>query len=176
MRERSGRLDESLEIIERLWRDEAVTFRGRHYRIDDARFRPRPVQRPRIPIIVAGHWPHQRPIRRAAQWDGYAPLVRLKGGKVRYLTAEEIGAALVAIARLRGSLVGFDVFVGGSVVVEDSATDEIRAAARAGATWWLGLIDAERALASTPDALLRLVGDSTGRAVRPDRGLPGDIV
>ena len=165
MRERSGRLDEGLEILERLWLGEALTFRGRYFQIEDARFRPRPVQRPRIPVVVAGHWPHEGPIRRAARWDGFAPLVRVEGGNVRYLTAEEIRAALAAVARIRGSVLGFEMYAGGSLVAAGSTTDQIRAAAEAGATWWLGLIEMERALTSTPEALLGLVGDSAGRPI-----------
>src|SRR5947207_518594 len=38
-----------------------------------AQFLPRPVQRPRIPIWVAGRWPARRPFRRAARWDGVFP-------------------------------------------------------------------------------------------------------
>ena len=163
MRQRSGRLDEGLEILERLWQGEAVTFRGRHFRIEDARFRPRPVQRPRIPVVVAGHWPHDGPIRRAAQWDGYAPLVRLDDGSVRYLEPDEIRAALAAVSRIRGSVEGFEMFAGGSLTANGSALDEIGAATRAGATWWLGLIETERALLSTRDELLRFVADANDR-------------
>ncbi len=37
-------------------------------------FLPTPVQIPRIPIWVGGFWPHKRPFRRAACWDGAFPL------------------------------------------------------------------------------------------------------
>ena len=36
--------------------------------------RPLPVQRPRIPIWVAGRAPHTRPLARAKRWDGYVPI------------------------------------------------------------------------------------------------------
>jgi alkanesulfonate monooxygenase SsuD/methylene tetrahydromethanopterin reductase-like flavin-dependent oxidoreductase (luciferase family) len=33
-------------------------------------FEPAPVQRPRIPVWVAGQWPNRRPVRRALRFDG----------------------------------------------------------------------------------------------------------
>jgi hypothetical protein len=40
----------------------------------EASVRPLPVQRPRIPIWVAGRAPHTRPLARAKRWDGYVPI------------------------------------------------------------------------------------------------------
>jgi alkanesulfonate monooxygenase SsuD/methylene tetrahydromethanopterin reductase-like flavin-dependent oxidoreductase (luciferase family) len=34
------------------------------------KFEPVPVQRPRIPVWVAGQWPNRRPVRRALRFDG----------------------------------------------------------------------------------------------------------
>jgi alkanesulfonate monooxygenase SsuD/methylene tetrahydromethanopterin reductase-like flavin-dependent oxidoreductase (luciferase family) len=52
MKERVSRLAEGIEIIRRLWTEDHVTHRGRHWQLDDVTIRPRPVQRPRPPIIV----------------------------------------------------------------------------------------------------------------------------
>ena len=38
--------------------------------------RPLPVQRPRVPIWVAGVAPNRRPLQRARRWDGYVPIGR----------------------------------------------------------------------------------------------------
>jgi F420-dependent oxidoreductase-like protein len=45
---------EQLEIVHRLWTEERVDFRGRHYVLEDAPALPKPVQRPRPPILVGG--------------------------------------------------------------------------------------------------------------------------
>jgi len=45
---------EQLEIVHRLWTEERVDFRGRHYTLEDAPAQPRPVQRPRPPLVVGG--------------------------------------------------------------------------------------------------------------------------
>lgn len=46
-------LEEQLAIVTGLWAEpDGWSFAGRHYRVDGARFAPRPVQRPRPPVIV----------------------------------------------------------------------------------------------------------------------------
>ena len=54
MRVRLEMLAEQIEIVHRLWTEERVDFRGRHYTLEDAPGRPRPVQQPRLPMIVGG--------------------------------------------------------------------------------------------------------------------------
>lgn len=52
---RLKRLGETLEIVKRLWGDEdMVSYEGKHFRLVDAVCRPRPLQRPRIPIWIGG--------------------------------------------------------------------------------------------------------------------------
>jgi F420-dependent oxidoreductase-like protein len=53
-RTRVEMLAEQLEIVHRLWTEERVDFRGRHYTLEDAPRQPRPVQRPRPPLLVGG--------------------------------------------------------------------------------------------------------------------------
>src|SRR5262245_20387477 len=55
MVERAARLTEALELIERLWREERVTFRGRHFVVEDAALTLKPVQRPRPPIWMGAN-------------------------------------------------------------------------------------------------------------------------
>ncbi len=45
---------EQLEIVHRLWTEEHVDFRGRHYTLEDAPGLPKPVQKPHPPLIVGG--------------------------------------------------------------------------------------------------------------------------
>ena len=52
MAERVSRLTEGVEIIRRLWTEDRVTHKGRHWELADVTIRPRPVQRPRPPILV----------------------------------------------------------------------------------------------------------------------------
>ena len=57
-RERARLLDDGLVRLNAFWAGE---------------FQPRPAQQPRIPVWVAARWPHRRPVRRAARWDGLFP-------------------------------------------------------------------------------------------------------
>jgi alkanesulfonate monooxygenase SsuD/methylene tetrahydromethanopterin reductase-like flavin-dependent oxidoreductase (luciferase family) len=45
---------EQLEIVHRLWTEERVDFRGRHYTLEGAPGLPKPVQRPRPRLLVGG--------------------------------------------------------------------------------------------------------------------------
>ena len=54
--ERMAILSEQLEIVHRLWDadEDAVSFEGRHYRLEDCPGLPKPVQRPHPPLIMGG--------------------------------------------------------------------------------------------------------------------------
>ncbi len=51
-RERLRALDETCEILTRLWTEPSVTFEGRHFKLRDAICEPKPVRRP--PILIGG--------------------------------------------------------------------------------------------------------------------------
>jgi alkanesulfonate monooxygenase SsuD/methylene tetrahydromethanopterin reductase-like flavin-dependent oxidoreductase (luciferase family)/ribosomal protein S18 acetylase RimI-like enzyme len=53
-RVRAERLDEALQVLKRLFAEDAPTFTGRHYRLEGAPSLPRPVQAPHPPIHVGG--------------------------------------------------------------------------------------------------------------------------
>jgi len=57
MAERVSRLTEGVEIIRRLWTENAVTYKGRHWQLDDVSIHPRPLQQPRPPILVGSQVP-----------------------------------------------------------------------------------------------------------------------
>src|SRR5262245_42353159 len=51
---RLAQLDEALRICRSMWTEERATFRGRHYRVEDAWCNPKPLQRPHPPIMIGG--------------------------------------------------------------------------------------------------------------------------
>ena len=67
---RAALLDETLEILDGLWTGEPFEHAGKHYHFGPMTFRPRPVQRPRIPIWVVAAWPSEVSVARALRWDG----------------------------------------------------------------------------------------------------------
>jgi len=60
-------VDDGIDLIVRLWSGEPIDAEG-------ARFEPRPLQQPRIPIWTAAIWPlRPGPAERATRWDGIVP-------------------------------------------------------------------------------------------------------
>ncbi len=53
LRGRGSIADEMLDVINRLWNEEAVTYRGEHFQYDNATISPRPVQSP-LPLWIGG--------------------------------------------------------------------------------------------------------------------------
>jgi alkanesulfonate monooxygenase SsuD/methylene tetrahydromethanopterin reductase-like flavin-dependent oxidoreductase (luciferase family) len=121
-RERAGMLDEGLDLLCRLWSGEVVDHEGEHYRAEGVQFLPRPLQRPRIPVWVAARSPRQRPLRRAARFDGFF---------VTRTTPETVAEMVDIVQSHRDSMAGFDVVACGDLDVDP---DPYRAV---GATWWL---------------------------------------
>jgi probable F420-dependent oxidoreductase len=54
-RTRVGRLEEGLNVLERLWSGEPVTYQGKHVSLRDVRISMRPLQQPRPPIWLAAN-------------------------------------------------------------------------------------------------------------------------
>jgi alkanesulfonate monooxygenase SsuD/methylene tetrahydromethanopterin reductase-like flavin-dependent oxidoreductase (luciferase family) len=127
-RRRAGMLDESLEILAAAWSGEPVHHHGRHYTVDGMRFLPRPVQRPGVPVWVAGYYGKPRPVRRAARHQGFFPL-----GLDHPEQLAEIVADLGALRREAGG----DPTESYDVVVALPPGSDPAPYVAAGATWWL---------------------------------------
>jgi alkanesulfonate monooxygenase SsuD/methylene tetrahydromethanopterin reductase-like flavin-dependent oxidoreductase (luciferase family) len=126
-------LDEGLAILTRLWSGEKFSYEGKHYHLSQVQFLPGPLQQPRIPIWVAGIWPHKKPFRRAAQFDGVYPQ------KSNGLTPEDFREVLDYIHAQRTQTTPFDALAYGLTSGTDRAQDaaHVGSFAQAGATWWL---------------------------------------
>jgi alkanesulfonate monooxygenase SsuD/methylene tetrahydromethanopterin reductase-like flavin-dependent oxidoreductase (luciferase family) len=127
-------LDEALAVLTRLWSGEEVSYQGQHYQLAPVRFLPTPVQTPRIPIWVAGIWPHKKPFRRAAQFDGVYPQAH-----GRALTPGDYREILAFIQSQRTHPAPFAVLTRGRTSGTDRAGDAAHVAAygQVGVTWWL---------------------------------------
>jgi F420-dependent oxidoreductase-like protein len=60
-------LEEQVEIVHEQWSQDAFTFDGAHYRLEDVRALPKPLQRPHPPLIIGGS-AGPRSARLAARW------------------------------------------------------------------------------------------------------------
>ena len=101
--ERIARLDEALEVMVLLMTEDGTSYDGRYYRLEDATYRPRPVQDPYPPIWVGGGGERKTmPLaaRRADVWHGFGSVADL-GRKSKLLDrlATEAGRDPQDIAR-----------------------------------------------------------------------------
>ena len=117
-KERGARLDEYLRCLQALWSDDPVEFSGRFYSVPRSLFQPKPLQRPRPPILVGGYAPAT--VRRAATLgDGYlggnVPLARIVP------LVDELRAAAATAGRDPGS---FRIVCRGSVRLSDEPLGE----------------------------------------------------
>ncbi|MDA0169464.1 LLM class flavin-dependent oxidoreductase [Solirubrobacter taibaiensis] len=121
-RVRARMLDESLEILTAAWSGEPVEHHGEHFTVDGVRFLPRPVQRPAVPVWVAGFYGKPRPLRRAARHQGFFP-VNLEHPD--------------QLAEIAGDLAELGVTGDYDIVAALGAGDDPRPYRAAGATWWM---------------------------------------
>ena len=68
---RGRRSEEQVQLMQALWAQDHVTFRGRYHTIDEAGINPRPLSG-RVPVWFGGH--HAATLTRIAKWgDGWMP-------------------------------------------------------------------------------------------------------
>nr|WP_294519422.1 LLM class F420-dependent oxidoreductase [uncultured Rhodopila sp.] len=68
---RGRRSEEQAQVMQALWSQQYVTFKGKYHTIEDAGINPRPASG-RIPLWYGGH--HQHTLPRIAKWgDGWMP-------------------------------------------------------------------------------------------------------
>jgi alkanesulfonate monooxygenase SsuD/methylene tetrahydromethanopterin reductase-like flavin-dependent oxidoreductase (luciferase family) len=123
-RVRGEMLDEGLEILSAAWSGEPVNHRGKHYLVDDVRFLPRPVQRPRVPVWTAAFPGNVKPLRRAARYDGFFP--------VNLENVDQFARAVTTVRELRD-----DDSAPYDIAVELPPGSDVAPYAEVGATWWM---------------------------------------
>jgi probable F420-dependent oxidoreductase len=68
---RGRRSEEQVQVMQALWRQDHVVFKGKYHTIEDAGINPRPASG-RVPVWFGGH--HERTLPRIAKWgDGWMP-------------------------------------------------------------------------------------------------------
>jgi F420-dependent oxidoreductase-like protein len=90
VRERMDRFAEGVEVIDRLLTAASTTFSGRYYRLADARCEPRPLQRPRPPIVIGGTG-ERRTAAAVARWADHWNL--------GFTRPQDVPGKLAALAR-----------------------------------------------------------------------------
>jgi len=104
MGERFAMLEEQLEVVTGLWEaGEPFTHRGAHYQVVDSPGLPKPVQRPRPPLILGGAGARRTPRLAARFADEFnVPFHRLEDTSAQY---ERVRRACEAAGRDPGTMV-----------------------------------------------------------------------
>lgn len=133
---RAEKLDESLDLLTRLWSGTETTHHGKHYVVEHSTFVPTPVQVPRIPVWVGGNWPNPGPLRRALRWDGFFPVH--PGWPDEVLGVDAYRSMRAAATRARPNrpfdLAFTTTFAGDRPTLEPRTVREYE---EAGVTWWV---------------------------------------
>jgi alkanesulfonate monooxygenase SsuD/methylene tetrahydromethanopterin reductase-like flavin-dependent oxidoreductase (luciferase family) len=137
-KQRAELLDEGLDILAGLMSGQPFSHTGKHYKVDEVTFLPRPVQQPHIPIWIGGFWPRKAPALRAARWDGFLPARLPNEHGDSTMTPADIREISAFIAKHRSSTTPFDIGTGGNTPGNDprGAYTLIEPLIEAGATWW----------------------------------------
>jgi probable F420-dependent oxidoreductase len=69
--QRGRRTDEYIEAMQILWTEDKPEYKGKFVEFHDVYFDPKPIQQPRIPVLVGGN--SHASLRRAARLDGWYP-------------------------------------------------------------------------------------------------------
>jgi probable F420-dependent oxidoreductase len=127
---RGRRSEEQVQVMQALWADPHVTFKGRWHTIEDCGINPLPIGR-RLPIWFGGH--HDATLRRIAKWgDGWMMLSYPPDE-----TARAEFAKLHRYAEQEGrdpASIGIEIWVGNAAGDETAWRDEFRFWKAAGVT------------------------------------------
>jgi F420-dependent oxidoreductase-like protein len=150
LNERFSRFEEQLEIITGLWETpvgKAFSFDGAHYRLVDSPALPKPVQRPRPPIIIGGTGAKRTPRLAAAFADEFnVPFNGLEDTKSAY---DRVRAACDSAGR--------QSMIYSAAQIVCCGADEAEFARRAAAVGREPAELRENGLAGTPDEVVRKI-------------------
>ena len=103
--ERIEMLREAIEIIQSLMTNERTTYHGTYYQFENAPFAPKPLQQPRIPIVIGAFRP-----RMLALAGGYADIWNTRGEPDEVAERAEIVRAAARKAGRDPADIRFSVF------------------------------------------------------------------
>jgi probable F420-dependent oxidoreductase len=133
---RVERLAEAIVIVKRLLEGEAVSVAGRHYHVGAHTLHPRPIQRPRPPLLVGGNAPRLLTVAgREADIVGLTGIAFRRGGAqpdvsdFRATAVDERVRLLREVADTRFDRLELNVLVQRVIVADDrrSAVQELAA-------------------------------------------------
>jgi alkanesulfonate monooxygenase SsuD/methylene tetrahydromethanopterin reductase-like flavin-dependent oxidoreductase (luciferase family) len=75
-----GRFQEAVELVDLLLRNDTTSYIGRFYQVREATMRPRPIQQPRPPLVLAAHKPRMLRIvaSYADTWNSFGTVEEMR--------------------------------------------------------------------------------------------------
>jgi hypothetical protein len=100
---------------------------------------PKPVQQPRIPLWVVGHWPRKNSMLRVLKCDGIIVEKMNPKEKGEEVTSDDIGEIKSFVDANRTLTTPFDIVVVGKTTDLDRTQiqDKLLPRKESGLTWWL---------------------------------------
>lgn len=143
-RKRAEILDESIEILTRLYARKPFDYDGKHFHLkltalDEMYYPPKTIQQPRIPIWVPGIWPRLKTIQRAMKCDGVLVEKVNSEGQNEEVGPEDVRALRAYVDSTRTGSTPIDIVVSGqtSEITPDQRKSVFKEWQDAGATWWI---------------------------------------
>jgi probable F420-dependent oxidoreductase len=164
--ERNELLDECIEVMRRVWTEDAVAVEGRHFKARAVTMRPRPASRPHPPIWIGGN--SNRAMRRAVDlgqgWVPFPnPVAAARATKTPSITTMDDLATRLDAARDYSHEVGrtepLDVCFAPFRIDDDAAEYE-----GAGVTWLAVQFDDVTTRAEWIDRMRAYAADKIGRS------------
>jgi len=163
--ERNELLDECIQVMKRVWTEDAVAVEGRHFKARAVTMRPRPASDPHPPIWVGGN--SNRAMRRAVDlgqgWVPFPnPVAAARATKTPSITSmEELAARLEAArdySREVGRTMPLDICFAPFAI-----DDDVAKYAAAGVTWLAVQFDDVTTRAEWVDRMRAYAADRIGR-------------
>ena len=118
---RGERADEFLQVLKKIWSDDAVEFKGKYYNIPTSKINPKPIQKP-IPVYLGGFTPNT--FSRIIKYDlnGWLGVV---GGPLEYIE-NSIKSIRGQAIRVNENPDKFQIIISAAPNVKSSSPDENR--------------------------------------------------
>jgi len=138
-------MEEGLEVMQLLWKNEPFTFEGKHYHIDSSQVDAAlqewgivPVQQPRIPIWLTGAWPREVSMQRTLKFDGLLPNFISAPGPLGQPSHDEFRTMSDFVREHRDPDRPFDIVMEGETANNSPEyLEKVEQWRQAGATWWI---------------------------------------
>lgn len=141
---RAGMLDETIDILSRMYQGEQFDYDGKHYHVkltllDQQYFPPKPIHQPRIPLWAPLIWPREGSKKRILKCDGLFAEKWGPDGKPEEVTPQDIREIKAYVEANRTLTTPFDIVIGSgrNELDHTQQRNRILSFMEAGVTWWI---------------------------------------